>query len=323
MSASSTRDQALQALQVDLRSVDARLELADRLDDDLIATIEDALARMEELGITALMSPAESTRASIENLGTMLDDWAGVAALRQALRLGARIIQTIRTTGLYDWWENAEPEVLIASAASSQAADLFDAFGSRVSRELGNQWNMGVFTTPRVDRLENEELLPPVHGVVTNHAAYREWTLGWGGHVVWWEPTAAGFQLQLYTRLGAGSPEGFLAEQLDDAAARVYELLIEPDAGLDAITITEHRALESLITAVEREMPSVKLAAEDRVRLDVLIETLQLQLRTPTPDRTIIGRALRGVAMLGGTLLVGVAANYLTDLLRRFGVPWP
>lgn len=74
MSASSTRDQALQALQVDLRSVDARLELADRLDDDLIATIEDALARMEELGITALMSPAESTRASIENLGTMLDD---------------------------------------------------------------------------------------------------------------------------------------------------------------------------------------------------------------------------------------------------------
>ena len=70
-------------------------------------------------------------------------------------------------------------------------------------------------------------------------------------------------------------------------------------------------------------MDDLQLAPEDRVRLDVLIETLQLQLRTPTPDRPIIARVLQGLNTFAGGLLVGVLGNVLTDVVQHFGVTWP
>jgi hypothetical protein len=91
----------------------------------------------------------------------------------------------------------------------------------------------------------------------------------------------------------------------------------------DQITVSEHRALETVIRLIDVASPELQLSAEDRVRLDVLIQTLQLQLRTPTADRTIIGRVLHGLATFGGGVLVGVASTYLTGLMVRFGIPLP
>jgi len=45
--------------------------------------------------VTSIMTHAESAAVSPENLGVILEDSAGVAALRNGLRLGARIIGMI------------------------------------------------------------------------------------------------------------------------------------------------------------------------------------------------------------------------------------
>lgn len=89
------------------------------------------------------------------------------------------------------------------------------------------------------------------------------------------------------------------------------------------ISVDEHRHLEVVVLAVVQASEATRLDPSDRELLQTAIETLQLQLRTSQPDRTIIGRALRRIAVVSAGLAGGVAANYLTDLIRRFHVPWP
>jgi hypothetical protein len=318
-----TRQAQLDDLQVDLEVLDA--ELDHRQANSLLPDIIYALDRLEALGVTPLMTPSESMAVSTDNLGSVLEDSAGMAALRNGLRLGARIIGMIRTTGLHDWWEGAEPEVLIASDASSPAADLFDEFGDELLTELGIQWNVAAFATPRVRGLDSDRLLPPVSSVVTNNAEYLQWALSWDGRAVWWEDTPTGFRVQLHTTLGAEPAVLFSLDQLTRAVDLVTGWLTqEPQSlDLDEITVSEHRALESVIHLIEIASPELQLSAEDRVRLDVLIQTLQLQLRTPTTDRTIIGQVLHGLAVFGGGVFVGIASTYLTSLMVRFGIPLP
>lgn len=318
-----SRQTKLDQLQVDLQVLDAELDHRDAT--GLVGDILGALQRMETLGVTSIMTHAESAAVSPENLGVILEDSAGVAALRNGLRLGARIIGMIRITGLHDWWDGPEPEVLIASDASSVSADLFDEFGDELVSELGIQWNVAAFATPRVRSVDNERLLPPVTSVVTNNPEYLQWALSWDGRAVWWEDSPTGFRVQLRTNLGAEPAVPFSPDELGGAVDLVAGWLTQDPHSVnqDQITVSEHRALETVIHLIDVASPELRLSAEDRVRLDVLIQTLQLQLRTPTADRTIIGRVLHGLAAFGGGVLVGVASTYLTGLMVRFGIPLP
>jgi len=221
--------------------------------------------------------------------------------------------------------DGPEPEVLIASDVSSVSADLFDEFGDELVSELGIQWNVAAFATPRVRSVDNERLLPPVTGVVTNNPEYLQWALSRDGRAVWWEDSPTGFRVQLRTNLGPEPAVPFSPDELGDAVALVANWLTQDPKRVnqDQITVSEHRALETVIHLIDVASPELQLSAKDRVRLDVLIQTLQLQLRTPTADRTIIGRVLHGLATFGGGVLVGVASTYLTGLMVRFGIPLP
>jgi hypothetical protein len=196
-----SRQIKLSQLQADLLVLDAELDHRDA--SGLVGDILSALQRMETLGVTSIMTHPEAAALSPENLGVILEDSAGVVALRNGLRLGARIIGMIRITGLHDWWDGPEPEVLIASDVSSASADLFDEFGDELVTELGIQWNVAALATPRVRSADNERLLPPVSSVVTNYPEYLKWALSWDGRAVWWEDSPTGFLVQLCTTLGA------------------------------------------------------------------------------------------------------------------------
>ena len=322
-----TRTERLLSLRSDLQDLEAALArvalVADGTDFSVLADdLEDAFVELDELGVTPLMTHAESASVASDNIGTLLDDRAGVAALRNGLRVASRLIGTILETGLHDWWEGAEPEILIAVDETSPDSQAFGSFATRLN---GLLWSMNhaAFALSTAN-LEHEELLPPVSAVVTNHAEFRDWALSWGGLVVWWDRVADEVRLQRRTALGVDLSRAFSPGQIDEAVDFAFELLTEQvDPELPAITVTEHRSLERVVLAVQRSMDDLQLAPEDRVRLDVLIETLQLQLRTPTPDRPIIARVLQGLNTFAGGLLVGVLGNVLTDVVQHFGVTWP
>lgn len=283
------------------------------------------MGRLDDLGVTSLMTQAESVAVAADNLGSLLEDPAGIAALRNALRLGARLIGMIRTTGLHDWWEGVEPQVLIAGGADDPNADVFDEFARRLADELAMQWNIAAFVTPRVLALDSYRLLPPVSSVVTNNRDYGDWTLSRDGQLLWWERTSEGLMLQERESTGLRRSAVVVPGRLDQIVRQAAEWISEGPETLneETISVSEHRSLERLVRVVTEGSSELHLSAEDRVRLDVLIQTLQLQLRTPTPDRPIIGRVLRGIATIAGSLLVGVGGNYVYNMMMRFGVPWP
>jgi hypothetical protein len=107
-----TRTERLLSLRSDLQDLEAalaRVTLAvDGTDSGVLADdLEDAFVELDELGVTSLMTHAESASVASDSIGTLLDDRAGVAALRNGLRVASRLIGTILETGLHDWWEGA------------------------------------------------------------------------------------------------------------------------------------------------------------------------------------------------------------------------
>ena len=283
-----------------------------------------ALQRLEVLGVTTLMTPAESARVSLDNLPAELEDGAGVTALRDALVLSSRLIDEMSTTDVRDWWGGTDPEVLVACAPRLPGAELFYTFGGRLMEDLFEQWNVLAVPAPDVEVVDPGALWPPVYSVVTNHPGFRDWTFGWGGQLIWWERTEAGFSIEQRTPLGTEVVELFRADQIVEAV-RLAGRWIEPREGASGsqITVVEHRALEVVIKAAQEALDDSDLSREDRLQLEVLSNILLLQMRAPAPDRTIVGRALRGIANFTSGVLVGVAATYMTSLLVKFGVPLP
>lgn len=121
--------------------------------------------------------------------------------------------------------------------------------------------------------------------------------------------------------------------KLEDVAAaarfvseRVADILsasTEEERDAVGISQTELTRLEVILDDTRRVVNTISLDPIDRALLQAAIDTAQAQVRSPRPDRSTIGRALRNIAAAAGGFMVGVAANYLTDLLRAFGVPWP
>jgi hypothetical protein len=305
------------------------IQIADELDrnpgevdQDRIAA---ALQEFEDLGVADLMTPAESTRVSLENLPNMLEDGAGIAALIEALALGARLIETLSTSDTRDWWGGTDPEVLLANDPRIPGTELFYSFGAELIRELQMSRNLLAVPAPDVDHFDQDALWPPVFSVVTSNSEFREWTFGWGGQLIWWAPTPTGFRLELQSVLGTEEGAEFHSDQIESAAQCVAEWIAEPPANGSGsyVTVNEHRALEVVILYAQEELERLEVSPEDRLQTQLLIEILQLQLRAPEPDRTIIGRALKGVATFAGGVLTGVASVYLVSLLVKFGVPPP
>ncbi len=93
----------------------------------------------------------------------------------------------------------------------------------------------------------------------------------------------------------------------------------------DGLLIAEVQAIEVVAAAVRDAVDDSSNGLERAMRaaLQAHADTIQAQARSPHPDRKIIGRALRHINSFAGGLVVGVAGNYLTDLIKSFPVPWP
>jgi len=319
----SNNEEPLEALELELRLLASGLAQDEPVvdQDRLIG----ALRRMDELGVSRAMTPAESVRVSLDNLSTMLEDIAGIRALRDGLVLGARLIDAMADTTVDDWWGGTEPEVLVAYDAKSTGAGLFYDFGGRLIRDLGNSRNLLAVPAPNVEAVDPDAEWPPVYTVVTDHSGFREWAFSWGGQLIWFEVDPSGFVVEQQTALGTELSEHFRTNQLDEAVHVVGEWIAEPpDRGAnDYLTVDEHRAIEVVVYEAIRAIDKPGLSDEERLQIRVLTDILLLQMRAPEPDRTIIGRALSGIGKFAAGVLVGVAATYLQALLTKFGLPPP
>lgn len=315
--------QELEELQLELQLLASDLGQHEPIVDQ--ERIADALRTLDELGVSRAMTPHESTRVALDNLPAMLEDRAGINALRDGLALAARLIDSISQAEVGGWWGGTEPDVLVACDARLSGSDLFYTFGGRLIRDLSESWNILAMAAPDVDVVDPDAEWPPVHAVVTNHAGFRDWTFGWGGQLIWWQEEPAGFLVEQRTPLGPELTEHFRPDQLNEAVALVEEWVAEPPAGSsgDYLTVNEHRAIEVVITAAREAMDGPGLTAEESLQIRVLTDILLLQIRAPEPDRTIVGRALHGIGKFAAGVVVGVAASYLQALLVKFGVPPP
>jgi hypothetical protein len=312
-----------------LRRIDARLNVVQganvsELEAALLALIETS----EELGLARRLTGSEAVPVAPDNLPVVLRDRAGLAALRSTLRTLAKLAST-RGTLSPEGWESSEWDVVVVRVDREPEAE---EFADLLSFELGNQYNLAAFRAPERVTPDEQDVYPRAGVTATNDPIFREWTLSWGGAVLWWEEAPTGLRMRLETAGTQGTIEGFSYEAIKDAAYRAAELIAEGLPQLEdhvaqmqaeTVTVDEHRALEATLRIVVERSETAQLSAEDRTQLDVLIEMLQLQLRAPRPDRPIIGRVLRGLAAVGGGLLLAVAGNYLTDLMHSFGVSRP
>jgi hypothetical protein len=333
----------LRELEEDVREVERTIEhfsaIADRHTflrspdgerflDDLSVVLEE----LEEADITKLLTPAESIPLAVDNFPSLLEDRGGIAALRRSLRLAIRVIrEQLARLDLEPWWGPVLPDFLIVAAETTTTA-VFDRFASHLVDDLEVLRNRPTLAVG-AEEVDDEHPLPvEALGVVSNDGEALRWAERNGLWAIRCEERPGGLLI---------TPQWQPAKQLTfvdpaEAALAVTELL--ESAGTNdqppgrvarttrdgfEITVQEHRSLEVVVLAVIQQMDVVQLDPEDRELLQTAIDTLQLQLRTSKPDRTIIGRALRRLGAATLVLAGGVAANYLTDLLRRFPVPWP
>lgn len=299
------------------------------------------LCELEEAGIPELLTHAESIPLAVDNLPSVLEERGGIAALRRGLRLAIRVIreQLVRLDP-DPWWGPVIPDFVVVAAEMSSTAT-FDQFVSHLVDDLevlGNHPTLAVSAS----EIDDDHPLPvDAFGLVSNDLDTLRWAERnglWpvrceerdGGLVVspLWQP---GRDLRFHDPAEAA----MAVTELLDSAGREDRDAAPPDsassredagaasAGSFWISVEEHRMLETVVLEVVQQTEFLRLDPEDRELLQTALDTLQLQLRTSKPDRTIIGRAVRRIGTIAAVLAGGVAGNYLTDLVRRFPVPWP
>jgi hypothetical protein len=287
--------------------------------------IEEVLAEFEDLGAAVLMTPAESARVSLDNLPIMLEEAAGIRALRDGIALGARVLERWSDGEVRDWWGGTDPEVMLVNDIHNPETNLFYEFGRALIHELSESRNLLAVPGPDIEHFDPEALWPPVYSVVTTNRGCRDWTFSWGGQLIWWEPTRGGIRVELQSVLGIEAEALFPTDAMGAAAHLVADWIQEPpgEASGSFISVNEHRAIEVVLLETQQALETAQLSPQDRLQTDLLLQILRLQLRAPQPDRTIIGRALKGVATFAGGVLVGVASTYMVGLLAKFGIPPP
>jgi len=319
------RREALSKVEVALREADEQL-LQGRIRD--LVGLGELLGALHHLGVTSVLPPALSARLSPDNFASMLLEEAGVSALLGALAQARSATAGMLSTGLHDWWMDAEPNVIVISEKGSDSQQLFERFAVELERELSVARSYSVFLANPIATREHDELLPPVSCIVTNHPAYRDLGSSWGIQAIWWELAAAEFRVSVEAPdAERDRVETFPLEGVKEAASLVAEWFEEPvredDSDGFGISVDELRAMESVLFVVREAAEPLALNPVDRVRLDVLIQTLQLQMRAPTPDRVIIKRVLGGFVTFAGGVLAGVVGSYFQGALVKFGVRWP
>lgn len=313
--------------------VDRHTFLRDAGGQRLLDDLSVVLSELHEAGVTQLLTPAESIPLEIENLPSLVEERGGVAALRRSLRLAIRVIrEQLARRDLQPWWGPVLPDFVIVAAETTTTA-LFDRFASHLVDDLEVLRNRPTLAVSSSE-VDDEHPLPvEAFGVVSNDGEALRWAERNGLWAIRCEERQGGLLV---------TPQWEPEKQLDfvnpaEAALAVADLLESagttnkelPDSFAGSardcfeITVEEHRRLEVVLLAAVKQMDAVELDPEDRELLQTAIDTLQLQLRTSKPDRTIIGRTLRRLGAAALILAGGVAGNYLTDLLRRFPVPWP
>lgn len=226
------------------------------------------------------------------------------------------------------WYQDDTIDVMILvdrSALGSPISDewppaeLIDHYVMDLHRRLQVLENRATLIV-EVDELPDEQDYPNnVYGVVTNVASAARWARSWNGNVVEFEQDGDSLVLtarerRVFTRDDLDRALVFTSDEMDALPDQPPEI---------GITVAEHRRLESVLGAADHAVHDLTLNPDDRALLQAAIDSLRAQLRSPEPDRHIIGRVLHRFATLGGGIAIGVLGNYATDLLRQFRVPWP
>lgn len=98
-------------------------------------------------------------------------------------------------------------------------------------------------------------------------------------------------------------------------------VLTPDDEGPLPIDITFR--VEVVLQETVRVIHEERLAPETAAMLQSAVDTIQAQMKAPSPDRRIIGTMLSHVVTFAGGLMTGVGGNYLTDLIKTFAPWWP
>jgi hypothetical protein len=217
------------------------------------------------------------------------------------------------------WWGPVDPEVLIFVESASRNA-LLDSFVFGLRDDLEVLSNLPTLAVTEADVPTGESLPDTIFAAVTTSDEVSRWVQSWRGTSV----SVSGGHEQLFVS-GRGKRRMFDEASLSEAvrfASDLVTTLPPPDGGV-GLEAVEHRQLEVVLNGTLEVVTEARLSPEDRALLQAAVDTLRAQLASPAPDRHIIGRVLNRVAYTAGGLLVGVSANYLTDLLQHFKVPWP
>lgn len=101
----------------------------------------------------------------------------------------------------------------------------------------------------------------------------------------------------------------YLRRWLNQVLKTLEERPASPDA--DGLLVAEIQAVEVFLLALQRHLDagSIKANKEALTELDLLAATLGLQLRLPTPRRSVIKPTL----LVVGNILVTIGAGYLTN----------
>jgi len=92
------------------------------------------------------------------------------------------------------------------------------------------------------------------------------------------------------------------------------------DDEIDRFTV---RQIEVVMKEVRRLIDAEAYRLEDLPLVEAAATTLTVQMQSGKPDTTILRQALGALSTFSAGLMTGVAGNYMTDLLRSFGLPWP
>jgi hypothetical protein len=222
------------------------------------------------------------------------------------------------------WWGPMDHPDFLVLLVGEGPEDARERLARGVQAELNDGRNLGTVAFSERPIGKVEEDLPPVYAVLTDDvalsaAASRDipvLTCTWAED---------GFLLQDATWNQFFYFDSIL-EAVHVASDRLVVMADEAAADVEfGLAISERQHLEVVLAATLGVVQDahVRLDPEDRALLQAAADTLRAQLASPRADRTIVGRAIHGIATFGGGLILGVAGNYLADLLQRLHVAWP
>ena len=93
----------------------------------------------------------------------------------------------------------------------------------------------------------------------------------------------------------------------------------EPSVEVELATVEDRRLIEAFLTKLRSLEDSLDLAPGNQAALEAERTTLEVQLRSPRPNKGVLRAAVRGIAWLAQQVGGGVLGNAAFEVLKALG----